>query len=291
MSWLLLLGCRAVPFSLPGSKSTRSLTLSREGVAAYERRNYEAAQEKLQAAIELNGKDTESRRYYAESLWMQGERDESITSLEQALEHADTLDSQILIYQSLGEKNLALGRTHEALVAANRLIALAPEKYEGWAIRGNAKWQLGQQSAAMADLHKALYYSPDNRDILWLLANLQTEMGKTDSALATWQHLGRLYSKATEPAEVLYGKAVALAQLGRVQESAESLELAVARSPNRGDYYRMLAELRLKCGDARAALLAAGKAVELNPNDAATQQIFRQVREFRLAEQPKNRFF
>ena len=85
-------GCRNVPFYRMTSKASKSLPLSREGIVAFERGDLLRAEENLREAVELNDSDVETCRYYAETLWRLGKRDEAIAVLETAAQKRATID-------------------------------------------------------------------------------------------------------------------------------------------------------------------------------------------------------
>ncbi len=276
-------GCRAIPFYKRHAKATQSLVLSREGITAFEHKEYDSAEEKLKNAVELDETDIEVQRYYAETLWARQKYQEAFDILFQASQKKGTPDSEFLLNQSLGEKLLIFHRSTEAYQCAERMISLAPKKYEGWSIRANASWQMDRKEEALTDYQKALNFSPDNRDILWQLAHLQNVLGEHERALATWQHLGRLYQVNTEPPEVLYGKAESYYQLKRYQDSVENLELAIHLAPKEKMYYQLLSKVWLEKGNIQNAFLAAANAVECSPNDATSNELYRKIEEIRLA--------
>ncbi|MBQ2789909.1 MAG: tetratricopeptide repeat protein, partial [Thermoguttaceae bacterium] len=103
-------GCRNVPFYRMTSKASKSLPLRRAGIVAFARGDLLLAEENLRTAVELNDSDVETCRYYAETLWRLGKRDDAIAVLEAAAEKRATLDVEESLYRSLGEKALERNR-------------------------------------------------------------------------------------------------------------------------------------------------------------------------------------
>ncbi|MDO5581539.1 MAG: tetratricopeptide repeat protein [Planctomycetia bacterium] len=277
------MGCRSIPFYRMTNKASQGLILSREGITAYEHGDLDLAEKKLKEAVDLNKTDIEAQRYYAETLWQGGKEQEALDVLQAAIKKKGSQDNELILNQTLGEKLLLLHRPEEAFLCGERMIYLDPKKFEGWIVRANACWQLGKKEEALADYQRGLYLSPDNRDILWQLAHLQNSIGSFDRALATWQHLGRLYPVNTEPPEVLYGKAEAYYHLKRHQDAAENLQLAIKLSPDKKEYYRLLSNVWLEKGDISSALTVAAQMVERAPQDPESLDLYRKIEQIRLA--------
>ena len=67
------------------SKASQSLPLRREGIVAYERGDLRLAEEKFAEALHLNESDVETNRYYGETLWKLGKREEALETLRNAV--------------------------------------------------------------------------------------------------------------------------------------------------------------------------------------------------------------
>lgn len=277
------MGCRSIPFYRMTNKASQGLILSREGITAYEHGDLDLAEKKLKEAVDLNKTDIEAQRYYAETLWQSGKEQEALEVLQAAIRKKGSQDNELILNQTLGEKLLQLRRPEDAFQCGERMIYLDPKKFEGWVVRANACWQLGKKDEALADYQRGLYLSPDNRDILWQLAHLQNSIGSFDRALATWQHLGRLYPVNTEPPDVLFGKAAAYYHLGRYQDASENLQLAIKLSPDKKEYYQLLSNVCLDKGDIQNALTVAAQMVKCAPKDPESLDLYRKIEQIRLS--------
>lgn len=282
---LVLAGCSVIPFYRSGAKNAQGLLLSQEGIAAFERKEYETAQKKFEQSLELNKEDSETQCYYAETLWQQDHRTQAFTVLQKALGEAIGPDSQGMICQSLGVKCLQMGEIAQAEFYAEKVIHLTPQKYEGWRIRANVLVQRGKNQAALADYQRALCYSPDNAELLREIGNLQIRMGHFDLAMATWQQIGRLSPPNNEPTEVSYGKAYCLYHLKRYQEASKHLTDAMNKAPDQTELYELLAEVHLQQGDSQRALELAHWTTQVFPSNQACHALYQRMS--RLAAAPE----
>lgn len=282
---LLLFGCRSVPFPSKSAKKSETLALNREGIAAFERNEYALAEEKFAQAVKNDESDPTSRRYYAETLWARGKKEESVRLLVEITKEGDSPDEMLAVNRSLAEKLLSAGQPVSALNYAEKAISLAPKRYEGWALRGNVYWQLGKMEEALADYHKALHFVPDDRDLLWQLALLEDQAGRYDRSLATWQRLGRLYPGNTEPVEVLCGKGLAYRRLKRFEESIRHYDSALAQKPDQIEIYPLLAEVYLDRDDLTGAAQVARRAEALFPANQQMKDFSARIERLRLAAQ------
>lgn len=250
--FLTLVGCNAIPFYRQHSKNAQGLRLSQEGVAAFDRREFDTAAKSFEESLTLNQHDSETLRYYAETLWAQGKHQQSVDTLFSALVDAKSTksqDNQIAIFQSLGEKYLLMGKLDQARWYADKMIARMPRKYEGWKIRADVLAQSGKYEEAMTDYYRALGFVPNNPELLSKLGELQNRLGQHDLALATWQSVGRLYATSAEPFDVLYGKSSAYYSLGRLEEATEHLLLAMNKEPDHKEIYPILVDCYLQKQD------------------------------------------
>ncbi|MBP5621036.1 MAG: tetratricopeptide repeat protein, partial [Thermoguttaceae bacterium] len=266
-------GCRHVPFYRMTKKASKSLPLSREGIAAYERGDLETAEEKLAQAVELNSSDMETCRYYGETLWKRGKRVEAMDVLREAADKHGPIDVQTSIYRSLGEKALTVERSDQTILWANKIIDLSPKSSVGWELRGKAERELGRPENALADFQRAVHFETDDRSLLLEIATLQHEIGDYDAALATWQYLELLYPTNREPVEVFAGKGRSYSALGLLADAQEAYETAVRFAPRDPEYRVRLAEIALARKDYRRASQIVAEAQAVMPDNLALQKL------------------
>lgn len=280
---VLFLGCRNAPFYRMTSKASQSLPLRREGIVAYERGDLSLAEEKFAEALRLNESDVETNRYYGETLWKLGKREEALETLRNAVGKHGALDAETSLYISIGEKALELGDPNEALVYAERVVSQSPKDVAGWELHGRANRALGNTKEALLDLQRAWHFSLDDREILLEIAELQLELEDYDSSLATLQCLERLYPTNHEPAEVLAAKGRAYVGLGFYSEAETAYAIAVRYEPKSIDYRAKLAETTMLKGN-YAETIAVLDDVQEGMADDPTLQSIRQRATERLEE-------
>ncbi|MDO5309068.1 MAG: tetratricopeptide repeat protein [Planctomycetia bacterium] len=259
-------GCRNVPFYRMTSKASQSLPLSREGIIAYERGDFNYAEVKFEEALRLNDLDVETRRYYGETLWKQGKRAEAMATLTATAQMHGAIDAEASLYRSLAEKSLQLNDPEQARYWANKIVDLTPKSPYGWELRGKASASLGLTQEALEDFQRAAHFSVDDRAILLDVAQLQNQLGDFDSGLATWQCLERLYPTNREPVEVFIGKGISYQGLALYDQAQESFEVATRYAPENVRVREMLAEVALKRGDYERAYAVLS---DVNVNDAS----------------------
>jgi len=236
--------------------------LSQRGMSAIDRGDWPEAETLLAQAVESCEVDSESRRYYAETLWRRGARDEARAQLEEAVRLAP---EQVELHVRLAEVYLELGLTAQAGERVDQALAINPRVAGAWAIRARLLRQDGQPQQALADFHRALAYDPENRAVLWQLAELYRDLGRPQRTLANLRSLADTYPPGNEPAEVLVALAGACSALGRPKDAAEHLA-AVARSgPKSPEIYWRLAEAQLQAGCPAEAAQSARAALALDP--------------------------
>jgi Flp pilus assembly protein TadD len=118
----------------------------------------------------------------------------------------------------------------------------APEggAYE-WLRRGQELLARGDAAAAATLLAHAAEQEPGSASVLEALARAQYDAGRLGEAAATF---GRLVEMTPDADYARFGLGVALSRLGRFEEAAEQLALAVAMRPEHGGYAERLRQVR-----------------------------------------------
>lgn len=167
---LMTLGCR-----LPGREGPvpESLAMSRQltqqGVAAMERGHSREAVQTLAEAVRSSPIDPDARRQYAESLWRLGDKAQAIAHMNEAVR---LTPNDAMVRVRLAEMQLAMGDVVSAQRNSAEAIDRNPRLAAGWAARARVMRALGQPRRALADCHRALALSPDDRELLLMTAEL-----------------------------------------------------------------------------------------------------------------------
>ncbi|MGI5831499.1 MAG: tetratricopeptide repeat protein [Thermoguttaceae bacterium] len=259
-------GCQALPFHSRDTKDVRAPELSREGVSAFERGEYDLAARNFVQAIKSDENDILSRRYYGEILWREGKKNEAFRVLTDAAGRAGSDEEKAAVCESLAEKFLEVDQAATALHYADKVVEVTPRRHEGWELRAMVCEQIGKEDEALADYHRALRLAPNDRELLKKLALFESRQGDDRAALVAWEELGRTYPGQSEPAEVLCGKAEACRRLGRGREAADFYAAAIKQKPDNPALYQALAEVRLENRDTEGAREIAAQAAERFPD-------------------------
>ncbi len=273
-------GCRLpgtdgpVPRSLAASRQ-----LSQQGVAAIEQRQWDRAEDLLSRAVNTCPSNSDARRAYSEALWNRGHREEALAQLQEAT-RLDPRDATLRV--RMAEMHLALGRIDRAMKSAQEAIDLDSRLPSAWAVRARIHRAAGDLAQALADFHRALGHQPDDRAIQWELAELYRELDQPQRALIVLQALAESYSPGEEPQSVLYAQGLALLELGRAEDAAQTLSAAAGRGISNPEVLYQLAEAQWQAGRGALALDAAQRSLDLDPEYTPSRRL---VDRIRLAQQ------
>jgi len=242
----------------------------RRGVTALESGQVGEAESWLRKAAEATPEDACTQSHLAEALWRSGQHDEAIRRAEEAC-RCDPGDAEAAV--RAGEMRLARGDASLAAQWANRAIDGAPRSPAAWTLRGRAHQKLGEADRAMADFQQALRYAPTDAALLTDVALLHRARGDHRRCLTTLHHLLDAYPPGQEPAGALAMAGDSYLALGRGRDAAETLQLAATRGPADAGLLCRLAEARAACGDTPGAIADARRALDLDADHAASQQL------------------
>lgn len=248
--------------------------LSRQGVTAMESQHWEEAERLFREAIEASPTDSGTRCHLAEVLWHRGAVDEALLQIEAAV-RLDGSDPSVTV--RAGEMMLATGSIDRALQRAEQAIGLDPKLASAWALRGRVFWLKNEPDRALADWQRALQYAPDSPDVLLDVATLYRGRGEHARCLTTIHHLLDTYPAGEEPQVALLIEGLALADLGRPQQAAESLTLASRRGPPDAEIYFHLAQALLAAGRPQEATVAIHDALATDATHLPSQQLLAQL--------------
>ena len=274
--WLLLpltlVGCRAWPWK-PGPVSPSVATcrdLSREGLSAIEQGQWQQAERCLSGAVAACPIDVEARRHYAETLLKRGASAEALVQLDEAM-RLSSHDASLAVRS--GEIYLAMGQMDAAARRAERALQIDATSAEAWALRGRLLAAQGDQRRALSDLHRALGYRPDDRTLLFEIAQTYRKLDRPDRALVCLQTLADTYTAGEEPRELLVEQAHMLTAIARHGDAAAMYEQALRRGVPTPDLQFNLAHSYLAAGQASRAVQAAQAGLTLAPDDPRGREL------------------
>lgn len=138
---------------------------------------------------------------------------------------------------------MELGLLDDADRLSREAIRLAPRSADAWHLRGLVALARGQAEAALADFHRGLAVTPDDRDLLRDTAETYRRMNQPQRTLATLAILGETYGPQQTPADLLVLEAQAQESLGRISDAVESYRQAIAAGDASAETARRLAAL------------------------------------------------
>ena len=252
----------------------RCRELSRDGVAAMERAEWDRARTLLEEAVDTSQTDIDARRHLAEALWETGAEREAAVQLEAAVKldprHAPTV-------VRAGEMLLRIGTVDRALRRAEEAIALDPTLAAGWALRGRVFRHQGKRQRALADLQQALRYAPHRADVLQEVAEVQYALERPQRSLTTLHHLLDIYPPGEEPQQALWLEGLTYAALGRHADAVTSLYAASQRAAPRADLLYQLAVAEKAAGRFDAAANTARQALALDVGHQSSRRLLAQL--------------
>jgi tetratricopeptide (TPR) repeat protein len=279
---LLSAGCRLPGREGPVPQSVADCRrLSQHGEAALERGDVSKAEDFLSQAVAACPVDVEARRRYAEALWQRGAKKEAIAQLEEA---SRLMGDDASLWARLAEMHLANNQPTLASQDAQQAIKLDPKLPAAWAIQGGVMWAAGKPQEALADYLRALSYAPNDRAMLWQVAELHRQLNQPERAAQTLQTLADTYSPGEEPAQVLYFIGLAYLAQGRYDDGVESLSAAVSRGQPTAEMFCRLGEAEFLAGRPANAADAARRALALQPQHQPSQELLQRIE---LAQQPQ----
>jgi tetratricopeptide (TPR) repeat protein len=286
-------GCRwaglrdPVPAALAASRK-----LSSEGNELLERKQPDKAEAKLVQAVNTCPTDCDARRYYAETLWLRNARPEAIAQLEEACRLSPDSDLRV----RLAEMYLEMGRLDEAGHHIDQVIDRNLKLSAAWRVRGRvlrcrgdrllAAGNRDQAQAnylqALADLHRAAGFDPNDRQVIGETAAVYRSLGQPQRALESMQSLVETYSPGEEPQQVLYWTGLDCMALHRYDDAVANLSTAISRDRPTPELYYSLGEAQFRNGRTHEAAAALKQALVIEPQHAPSRKL---LGEIQLAQQ------
>lgn len=144
---------------------------------------------------------------------------------------------------------------------------LSPEAPEPHIALSVIAHERGDYAAAAAEAEAALAISPTNAQALFLCYDAYRLLGDTEKATAAADAIRRAGS-ASLAAEEVFRKGIDAYRGGNTELAVEKFRQSVDLDPGYVNGYVMLGNVSLKQGDAAQAGALAGKALEIEPNNA-----------------------
>lgn len=268
-------GCHLIGGQQPVSKQeATSRQLSQRGISLLEQGDWTNGELRLAEAIKACPDDPEPHHHYAEALWHKGDKAGGLTQMLEAI-RLNGEDPQLMV--RAGEMSLELGQKDQAGKLADDAIGLNPRLSAAWSLRGQVAELNGLMDEALADLNRALQYQHDDRQALFLVAELYRQQGRPDRALSTLESLRDCYAPGEEPQQVLVLEGLAFAAMRRYDDAADAYAVALSRDPPSLELHDRLAEAQLLGGRPRDAAVTVNHAFAIDPNHAPTRALAERI--------------
>ena len=255
---LTTLGCPALWNRGPVPPSVAMCReLSHEGIKAIERGDWPEAENLLKRAIDACPVDADARRHYAETLINRGAFVDSLAQLEEGrrLSRGD-----VSLTVRAGEVYLMAGEMRWARRRAEQALSMDSTSAAAWVLRGRVMLDEGNSRQALADMHRALGYRPDDQLLLLEIAEIHRQLNQPQRALLAIQVAADTYQAGEEPQRLLFLQGLALLALERNEDAAACLSKACSRDIPTAELYYALGQAEFLAGrleHARAAVQAA----------------------------------
>lgn len=273
---LLAIGCQLAGREGPVPESlAMSRQLTQQGIAAMERGDSRRAAQSLAEAVRTSPIDPDARRHYAESLWRSGDRTSAVAHMNEAVR---LTPDDAMVRVRLAEMQLTLGDVESAERNAAGAIDRNPKLAAAWTARARVMRAAGQPRRALADCHRALSLTSDDRDLLLITAELYRQLNQPQRALGTLHTLADTYVPGEEPQDVLVLQGFAYVALGRYDDAVRAYHAVLARKPDSPEVLYHLAQAQWKAGRPADATRAARQALALQPEHQESLAILEQIK-------------
>ena len=248
-------GCRLIPRSGPVPQEVADARrLCNEGLSAADRKDLLRAEGLLEQAVKNCPTDVDARRHYADVLWQRGERVAAVTQIAEALRLSP---GDVGLCIDGGRMYMELGLLDDADRLSREAVRVAPRSEKAWRLHGQVALARGRPEEALADFHRALSITPDDRDLILDTAEVYRRLGRPQRALATLAILGETYPPNQTPSQVLALEGMAQEALERPTDAVESYRQAVSRGLQSPDIAARLAKLEQQSAEGRPQAVVA----------------------------------
>lgn len=234
-------GCRLMPRRDPVPEQVAAARrLRNQGLSAADQQDLARAEGLLERAVKECPNDVDARRHYADVLWKRGEKVQAVAQIAKAIELSPG-DAKLCV--DAGRMYLELGLLDDADRLSGEAVRVAPQAADAWHLHGQVALARGKPEDALADFHRALAASPDDRAVLLDTAEVYRRLNKPQRALATLAILGETYGPNELPASVLALEGLAQEALGRTDDARESYRQAIAKGETSPEIAERMAAL------------------------------------------------
>jgi tetratricopeptide (TPR) repeat protein len=232
------------------------------GVISYQRGNYAAAIDEIDAALKINARIADAHFNRGNVLKKLQRPDEALESYDEA---AALNPDDPLILNSRGTVLRELKQYADALADFDTVIGLKPDYAEAFNNRGNVHKDMGLYDAARADYDKAIALKPDNADAFNNRGNLHKELGELDQAVADYD---KAIALKPDHAEAIYNRGTTLMELRHFDQALADYNKAIPLKPRHADALYNRGTMLMSIGRIEEAIANFDEAIALKPDHA-----------------------
>lgn len=166
------------------------------------------------------------------------------------------------VLRKLCDLNASIGDWEQVYTLTSRAVDAENESDEILFLKATAASQLGRTDEAISALSAALKQNPDHQPSRVRRAELLLNQQNFEASLADWNQAIDTHGKT---ANLLAGRASALAALGEMDQAFADFDQAILIEPNNISARRGRGQLFQKIGDLNAAIGDAGELLRLRP--------------------------
>lgn len=219
----------------------------------------EWARRAVQAAREAADRRNEAEGLYllGQTAGMRGRSEEADDHFGEAVMMFETLQDGAAVAKvltGLGDVRLATGRESDALASYERAVRREPSDLEALEGYARALWHLGRLPEARGAYARILMNDPGNVSALAARGELQAELREPQDAIRDLESAMALDLDPNRLPDLRSARALALAQLGRLDEAESELRAAIDANPRNARTYLRGGQTHLLGGRREEAL-------------------------------------
>jgi tetratricopeptide (TPR) repeat protein len=192
------------------------------------KRDYDQAIKYYQQALLLKPDDKQVQEALMYAQLRGGQLDAALRTLEQLCHSKDGANRRDL-QRLLGDTYLRAGRPGDARDVFLKLTQSEASDVEAWIKLGETSWALNDTGGALLAANRVMSLAPQSQEGFLLAGMVWQKRGRLDDALRLYDRAAALAPKSDD-ALVLRG--MALAQAGRTTAATEAYNEALRRQPN-----------------------------------------------------------
>jgi tetratricopeptide (TPR) repeat protein len=248
--------------------------MTQQGRSAIERGDWTKAETLLSRATESCPIESDARRFYAKALWQRGAHADALRQMREAVENSPDDAALVLEY---GQMQLDSGHHDDGWRAANRALEIDAQLADAWRLRGRVLRAMGQWQGALSNYQRGLAASPNDRQLLWEIAEIYEQMNQPERTLVSVQCLLDLHAPGEEPLSAIQLQGACLSKLGRHNDAIDLLASACERGTPSVALLGQLGKCQVSAGRLEAAQATLQQAQAMYPSASDTQNLQREL--------------